>query len=147
MMLPVIGVFKLLKALLIIAVALGALHAARGDDPADMLERWTRELHIDPDGRHVGRVVQRILALDERHLRALSAGMFVYAGVFIVEGVGLIARRRWAEWFTVLVTGSFVPLEIYEIARHPGAVRIGALVVNLAIVAYLVVRLRRRREA
>jgi len=145
MMLPVIGVFKLLKGLLILAVALGALHLARGD-PADVLERWTTQLHIDPDGRHVGRAVQRILDLDERHLRALSAGMFVYASVFMVEGVGLIARRRWAEWFTVLVTASFVPLEIYEIARHPGAIRIGALVVNLAIVAYLVARLRRRRE-
>jgi uncharacterized membrane protein (DUF2068 family) len=73
--------------------------------------------------------------------------MFVYASVFMVEGVGLIARRRWAEWFTVLVTASFVPLEIYEIARHPDAIRIAALVVNLAIVAYLVMRLRQRREA
>ncbi len=86
MMLPLIGVFKLLKGLLILAVALGALHLAR----------------VDPAG--------------------------------------------WAEWFTVLVTASFVPLEIYEIARHPGAIRIGALVVNLAIVAYLVARLRRRRD-
>ena len=145
-MLPVIGVFKLLKGLLILAVALGALHLARGD-AADVLERWTTQLHIDPDGRHVGRAVQRILDLDERQLHALSAGMFVYAGIFMVEGVGLIARRRWAEWFTVLVTASFVPLEIYEIARHPGAIRIGALVVNLAIVAYLVARLRQRREA
>jgi uncharacterized membrane protein (DUF2068 family) len=146
MMLPVIGVFKLLKGLLILAVALGALHLARGNG-ADVLERWTIQLHIDPDGRHVGRAVQRILALDERHLRALSAGMFVYASVFMVEGVGLIARRRWAEGFTVLVTASFVPLEIYEIARHPDAIRIAALVVNLAIVAYLVMRLRQRREA
>jgi uncharacterized membrane protein (DUF2068 family) len=146
MMLPVIGVFKLLKGLLILAVALGALHLAHGNG-ADVLERWTRQLHIDPDGRHVGRAVQRILALDERHLRALSAGMFVYAGVFMVEGVGLIAGRRWAEWFTVVVTASFVPLEIYEIARHPGAIRIATLAVNLAIVAYLVARLERRSEA
>ena len=146
MMLPVIGVFKLLKALLIVALASGALHLAHGD-AASVLEHVTTQLHIDPDGRHVGRAVQRILDLDERQLHALSAGMFVYAGIFMVEGVGLIARRRWAEWFTVLVTASFVPLEIYEIARHPGAIRIGALVVNLAIVAYLVARLRRHGEA
>jgi uncharacterized membrane protein (DUF2068 family) len=146
MMLPVIGVFKLLKALLIVALASGALHLAHGD-AASVLEHVTTQLHIDPDGRHVGRVVQRLLSLDERHLRALSAGLFVYAAIFTVEGVGLIAKQRWAEWFTVVVTASFVPLEIYEITRHPGAIRIAALAINLAIVAYLVARLRRHGEA
>ena len=142
-MLRLIGVFKLLKALLILAVALGVMRLAHGD-AADVLERLTTELHIDPEGRHVGRIVQKILSLDERHLRAFSAGMIVYACVFVVEGVGLILKKVWAEWFTVIVTASFVPLEVYEIARRPGAIRIGALAVNLAIVGYLVARLRRR---
>ncbi len=142
-MLRLIGAFKLLKALLLLAGALGALSLAHGD-AADVLERVTTELHIDPEGRHVGRIVQKILSLDERHLRAFSAGMIVYACVFVVEGVGLILKKVWAEWFTVSVTASFVPLEVYEIARRPGAIRIGALAVNLAIVGYLVARLRRR---
>jgi len=142
-MLRLIGAFKLLKALLLLAGALGALSLAHGD-AADVLERVTTELHIDPEGRHVGRIVQKILSLDERHLRAFSAGMIVYACVFVVEGVGLILKKVWAEWFTVIVTASFVPLEVYEIARRPGAIRIGALAVNLAIVGYLVARLRRR---
>jgi uncharacterized membrane protein (DUF2068 family) len=142
-MLRLIGAFKLLKALLLLAGALGALRLAHGD-VADVLERVTTGLHIDPDGRHVGRVVQKLLSLDERHLRAFSAGMIVYACVFVVEGVGLILNKVWAEWFTVIVTASFVPLEVFEIARRPGAIRIGALVVNLAIVGYLVARLRRR---
>jgi uncharacterized membrane protein (DUF2068 family) len=145
-MLPLIGVFKLLKALLILAVALGVIRLAHGDAAA-LLERWTMQLHIDPDGRHVGRAVQRILTLDQGHLRALSAGMLVYASVFVVEGVGLLLKKRWAEWFTVVVTASFVPLEIYEIVRRPGAVRVIALAVNLAIVWYLVARLRRRQTA
>ena len=144
-MLRLIGAFKLLKALLLLAGALGALSLAHGD-AADVLERVTTELHIDPEGRHVGRIVQKILSLDERHLRAFSAGMIVYACVFVVEGVGLILKKVWAEWFTVSVTASFVPLEVYEIARRPGAIRIAALAVNLVIVGYLAARLRRRRE-
>jgi uncharacterized membrane protein (DUF2068 family) len=140
-MLPLIGVFKLLKALVLLVVALGVIRLAHGD-AADLLERWAMQLHIDPQGRHVA-AVERILSLDQRHLRALSAGLIVYAGLFVVEGVGLISRKRWAEWFTVVVTASFVPLEIYEIVRHPGAIRIATLAVNLAIVWYLVARLRR----
>jgi uncharacterized membrane protein (DUF2068 family) len=141
-MLPLIGAFKLAKGLLILAVALGVLHLVRGD-PADTFERWARELHIDPEGRHFARGVEAILSLDARRLKELSAGMFVYAGLFLVEGVGLILGRRWAEYFTVVVTGSFVPLEIYEIVRHPTPIRAAALLVNLAIVWYLVARLRR----
>ena len=141
-MLPLIGAFKLAKGLLILAVALGVLHLVRGD-PADTLAHWASELHIDPEGRHFTRAVDRILSLDARRLEALSAGMFVYAGLFLVEGVGLILGRRWAEYFTVVVTASFVPLEIYEIVRHPTLIRVAALLVNLAIVWYLVARLRR----
>lgn len=44
-----------------------------------------------------------------------------------------------------MVTSSLVPLEIYEIARHATAIRVGVLVLNLVIVGYLVVRVRRER--
>ena len=120
-MLPLIGAFKLAKGLLILAVALGVLHLVRGD-PADTLAHWASELHIDPEGRHFTRAVDRILSLDARRLKALSAGMFVYAGLFLVEGVGLIRGRRSTP------------------------IRAAALLVNLAIVWYLVARLRRAEE-
>jgi uncharacterized membrane protein (DUF2068 family) len=71
----------------------------------------------------------------------------VYAGVLLTEGVGLWLRQRWAEYFTVIVTASFVPLELYEIVRHVTVTRVIVLAVNLAIVGYLVARLRRERGA
>ena len=83
-MLPLIGAFKLAKGLLILAVALGVLHLVRGDT-ADTLAHWASELHIDPEGRHFTRAVDRILSLDARRLKALSAGMFVYAGLFLLD--------------------------------------------------------------
>jgi uncharacterized membrane protein (DUF2068 family) len=142
MMLRLIGLFKLAKAGLLIAFALGVLRLAHGDAAIE-LTRWARELHIDPDGEHVRRALQTILALDPHRLRAVSIGMIVYAGVFVVEGVGLFRRCRWAEWFTVLITGSFLPLEAYEIWRHPVPLRMAVLVINVAIVWYLARRLRR----
>jgi len=146
MMLPLIGAFKLVKALLLLGLALGLLRLAHGDAAA-MLERWAIQLHIDPDGEHVGRIAQKILLLDESRLRTLSAGMVAYASLFLVEGVGLLLRRRWAEWFTVIATGSLVPLEMYEVIRHPRPLRMVVLVVNVAIVWYLAARLRRAATA
>jgi len=53
--------------------------------------------------------------------------------------------RRWAEWFTVTVTSSLVPVEIYEIDRHPSPVKILVLIINLAGVGYLAYRIRNSR--
>jgi uncharacterized membrane protein (DUF2068 family) len=73
----------------------------------------------------------------------LSVGTFVYAGIFLVEGVGLALRKRWAEYFTIITTSSLLPIEIYELARKASVGRSFALALNLAVVAYLIYELRR----
>ncbi len=131
-----IGVFKLSKGLLLAALALGLLHWAPHDIAA-ALTRLAIAVHVDPDGRHVGRVLHTIAALDARRVTAIRAGLLLYAVLFLTEGIGLVLRKRWGTWWGLLVTGSFIPLELYESARHPGPLRIGVLLINLAIVWYL----------
>jgi uncharacterized membrane protein (DUF2068 family) len=99
---------------------------------------WAREL--------VGHGLAKLLALDGHHRHVLGLACLAYAAVFTVEGVGLVLRKPWAEWLTVIVTGSFVPLEVYELVHRPGWGKVVALAVNLAIVVYLVVRIRQRRK-
>ena len=65
----------------------------------------------------------------------------------MTEGLGLLFRKRWAEYLTVVATSAFVPLELYEIARHLTLTRLVVLVVNIVIVGYLLVRLREHAEA
>jgi uncharacterized membrane protein (DUF2068 family) len=52
--------------------------------------------------------------------------------------------KHWAEWFTIIITSSLVPVEIYELYRHPTASKILVLIINIAVVAYLVYRIRTR---
>jgi len=58
----------------------------------------------------------------------------------LTEGTGLALRKRWAEYFTILVTASFLPLEIYELAHRVTAIKIVVMAINVAILAYLVGR-------
>src|SRR5690242_7572790 len=51
-------------------------------------------------------------------LRALSVGTFIYAGLLATEGTGLLLRKRWAEYFTIITTAGFIPLGVYELSRH-----------------------------
>jgi len=141
--LAIIGAFKLLKGLLLFAVAIGALELLHRDI-ADTLASLVAHVHIDPENRYLDRALTALWALDDRALRRISAGTFFYAGLLLTEGVGLLLRRRWAEYFTVLVTGSFIPLELYELTRRFTATRLLIIGVNVAVVWYLVHHLRPR---
>jgi uncharacterized membrane protein (DUF2068 family) len=141
----IIGIFKLVKAFLLFAVAIGAL-SILDKDFGTQVERWITTFRGDPDNRYINSLLQKATGLNERKLQAISVGTFIYAAIFLTEGIGLILRKRWAEFLTVIVTASFVPLEIYEIIKHPTVMKIGVLVINLAILWYLIIRLRHRDE-
>ena len=139
-----IGGFKLIKGLLLLVVALGALHLVHKDID-DVTATWAARLHLDVGNRYVDGALGKLLSLDDRKLKAISAGTFFYAALLLTEGVGLLLRKRWAEYFTVIVTGSFIPLELYELARHVTVTRVVVLGINVAVVWYLVVVLRRHK--
>lgn len=144
-----IGAFKIAKAALLCLLGAGALLGLPEPVVRAVLRasRWIGAL----SGHHaVQSAVGRVLNADGHTLHQIAAVALGYAAVFVVEGVGLLSHRRWAEWLTVVVTGSFILFEVYELVRHPGVGKVGAIAVNVAIVGYLVWRRladRRRRAA
>ena len=140
-----IGLFKLVKALLLIVVGLGAIHFVH-KDVADTVTHWVRVLRFDPDNRHIHGFLVRIFRLTPKQLKELSVGTFLYAGLFLTEGLGLLLRKHWAEYFTIITTGLFIPLEVYELVKHFTWIKVGVTVVNVLIVWYLVARVRSRKK-
>jgi uncharacterized membrane protein (DUF2068 family) len=65
-------------------------------------------------------------------------GTFFYAGIFLIEGLGLMHGKIWAEYFTIIATASFVPVEVYLTAQHLSAARVLTTLVSIGIVWYLV---------
>jgi uncharacterized membrane protein (DUF2068 family) len=143
--LRLISVFKLMKGLALLILGVATINL-RHRDVTETLGTWVDQLHLDPGGRVVRAVLLHTADLRPRGIAAISAGMILYSALLMTEGVGLLLKRRWAEYFTAIMTASFVPLELYEIRRHPTLTRIVVLTVNLAIVWYLVARLRGDRE-
>lgn len=143
--LRLIGAFKLAKGLLLAAVALGALHYVHRD-LAEAGFHFARRLHLDPEGRLVEPALRRLTGVDPRLLMRFSLGALAYAALLLTEGVGLLLARRWAEYLTIVATAALIPLEVYELVCHTNVTRVTVLVVNLAIVIYLVVRVRRERR-
>ena len=135
-LLRLIAAFKLLKAATLVATGVGVFKLIHADIGRD-LERWAVRLGLDPESRLVGHAIEKLTNIPPRTMRELGIVSFIYAGLFLTEGVGLWLLKRWAEWFTVILTGSLLPIEIYEILQRPTAIKILILIVNLAVVIYL----------
>jgi uncharacterized membrane protein (DUF2068 family) len=138
-----IGVFKLLKGISLLIVGFGLLKLLH-KEVAAVTEHWIEVLRVDPDNRFIHRALLKIFNVTPKQLKELSAGTFLYAAIFLTEGTGLLARKHWAEYMTLISTGLFIPLEGYEIYRHFTVLKAVVTVVNILIVWYLAARLRRR---
>ena len=137
-----IGAFKFACGLLLVALGVGLFRHAH-DDPAAEAAHIVSALKLDPENYYIHTAIERISGIKPHQLRAIGAGTFLYALMYLVEGGGLLLRKHWAEYLTVVATGLFIPLEVYEAARRPTMIRIALLAINVAIVAYLVYQLRR----
>ena len=136
-----IALFKLLKALTLIAVGVGALKLLHRD-MGSTLDHWVAVSGLDPGDRWVERAIEKASNLSHAKIKGLGIVSFIYAGLFLTEGIGLWLMKRWAEWFTIIITSSLVPVEIYELYRHPTATKILVLIINVAVVIYLLYRIR-----
>ncbi len=132
----VVGAFKLLKALFFIAIGLGALHLVHRNF-GDLVMHLVDSLPIDPEGRIVSMVMDKADLINGHDLRRIGAGAIIYAMLCLIEGTGLLLRKGWAEYFTLILTTLGLPLELFELVRHATLFRAGALAINLLILLYL----------
>jgi uncharacterized membrane protein (DUF2068 family) len=141
-----IALFKLVKALFLIAVGVGALKLLHRDMGVT-LDHWISVCGLNPEDRLLERGIEKISNLSPAKVKGLGIVSFIYGGLFLTEGIGLWLTKRWAEWFTIIITTSLVPVEIYEIHRHPTPVKIVVLIINVAVVIYLIYRIRTHKTA
>jgi uncharacterized membrane protein (DUF2068 family) len=143
--LRLIALQKLVEGTLILGMAVGVLKLLHHDVAAVVTDRVTA-LRIDPHNEYIHLMLAKLGVLDDHRLKQISAGSFVYAALRLTEGTGLLLRKRWAEYFTAIATGLLIPLEIHELFVHVSLPKAAVLVINVAVVWYLVASLRRPRE-
>jgi len=149
-LLELIAVYKLLHALLFFAIGIGA-HRLLHKDIADQIELLARHLRFNPESRLVIFVLEKASLIDDPVLRRIGFVAYCYSAVTLIEGIGLYLEKAWGEFLTLAITGSFLPWEIFEIARHITWIRAGLLTVNFLVFVYLlrvvVDRAQRRAKA
>jgi uncharacterized membrane protein (DUF2068 family) len=137
-----IGVLKLLKAILFVLIGIGAINLLH-KDVVDLFAKGLADLNFDPESHFVNVILDKVALLNDHRLRLISTAIFSYAVLDVVEGVGLLLEKAWAEYLTIIVTASFLPWEMFEVARHASVIKIVLFLTNAAVVAYLVYDVRR----
>ena len=141
-----IAAFKLVKATLLLIVAAAALRLLK----PGMLETFVQYLHHFPIAqgfRPVKNLVDKVADLSPHNLELVAGLALAYASLYVVEGVGLWMRKRWAEYLTTIMTASMIPFEIYELSHGVSIGKVIAIAINVAIVIYLIYVLRADRSA
>ncbi len=134
--LRVVAVFEAAKGMLVLLAGFG-LHALLQRDAQRFVEELVGRLHLNAAKNYPQVFIGLLENLSNTQLWALAALAAAYAILRFVEAYGLWRGRRWAEWIAALSGGIYVPVELYELARHVTWIKIGALILNAAVVAYM----------
>jgi uncharacterized membrane protein (DUF2068 family) len=140
-LLPWIAAERAVRAVLLAAVGivlLTHLHENWASDVTDV----ARKSGLNPKDNWIQRLFHDATKLSASKAFLFGIVALAYAALEGTEAYGLWKRRRWAEWLTVLATSLLLIPEVWALTKSATVFKVGALVVNVAIVAYLLVRLR-----
>jgi uncharacterized membrane protein (DUF2068 family) len=148
--LRLLAFFRWSKGLLVLAAAFGiwrfrAHHDAVArafNEDLPLLKPLADKIGWNLEESGVVHTLRTVLMAQSRTLTWIVAGLTVFGTLLIIEGVGLWLLKRWGEYFAVVATSLFIPVEVYELVEKVTWLRIVILMINLAAVLYLLLTKR-----
>jgi uncharacterized membrane protein (DUF2068 family) len=115
-------------------------------DAWDVAESFLEWLHISPDGHYAQVFLNLADQVTDSKVWAVAIVALAYSALRFAESYGLWRERPWAEWLAMISGAIYLPFELFEFARKPDWVRLAILLVNLAVVLYMVFLRMQARE-
>jgi uncharacterized membrane protein (DUF2068 family) len=97
---------------------------------------------VRPSRHGVVHDLRRLFSIQHGTLIKIGFVVSAYALLEGAEAVGLWLLKRWAEYLTFIATTLLLPLEIYELTHTVSPLKILTLIINLAVVVYLLLAKR-----
>jgi uncharacterized membrane protein (DUF2068 family) len=106
-------------------------------------EQLLAHAHLNPAKRIPRIFMEAATHLTDRRLHFLAFMALLYSSMRFIEAYGLWFARRWAEWFALLSGGVYLPIELYELTKGFAWLKIGLVLINLIVVFYMALVLKR----
>ena len=140
-----IALYKLVKVLLLLALAYGEIRLSDASLTAKLVT-WASARPLGLEHKVVTGLLEWFSGLSAPRVHAVRMVTLAYAAVFALEGIGLWMRKRWAEWMTTIITASLIPLEVWELFHRPNFGKVAVVLANIAIVIVLIWHVLRSRR-
>lgn len=140
-----LAIERVVRAVIFSLLAVGVL-AVRGthgrlqtafENELPLIRPLADQIGWNPDNSKLLHRIDQAFSLSPTILAWIAVGLFAYAAIELIEAVGLWLMTRWGEYFAVIATSVFLPLEIYELTEKVTAFRAIALIINIAAVVWL----------
>jgi uncharacterized membrane protein (DUF2068 family) len=128
---------KLGKSLLLFGLTLG-IYSLMDEDLRSEFERFLHWVRLDPEHQFFADLGAKLQVMTPANVRWIASGTLIYGLLLLVESVGMMFRVFWAAWLAIGETAFFIPIEVYDLMRDFSSAVFIILVVNMAIVWYLV---------
>jgi len=136
-----IALYKLVKVLLLLALAYGEVRLSDASLAAKLVT-WASARPLGLEHKVVTWLLEWFSGLSASRVHALRMVTLAYAALFALEGIGLWMHKRWAEWLTTIITASLIPLELWELFHAPNIGKAAVVIANVAIVIILIWHVR-----
>jgi uncharacterized membrane protein (DUF2068 family) len=138
---------EFLKGLVVLLAGFGVLSLVHRD-AWDVAESFLEWLHISPETHYAQVFLNLADQVTDTKVWAVAIGALAYSTLRFAESYGLWRERPWAEWLAMISGAIYLPFEIFELVRRPDWIRLAILLVNLAVVLYMVfLRMQARERA
>ena len=134
--LHIVALFEGAKGLLVLIAGFGLLTLVH-KDVHEAAMRLVEHVHLNPASHYPRIFLDLSESINDSKLWGMALAAAMYSVVRMIEAVGLWLKKTWAEWFAVLTGGMYIPIEIFEVVRSVTWPRVTVLVVNFAVVSYL----------
>ena len=145
-MLRAIAIFEAVKGFAAIIASFGLLSFTH-QNIRQMAALLVGYFHLDADAHYFKTLFDYTDLLNNEDLRALVLLAYGYAAVRFVESYGLWKKYAWAEWLAAVSGAIYLPIEVSHLIKHVSILNILLLSTNVAVVAFMIYRLRWRRLA
>src|SRR5450631_2419224 len=134
--LHIVALFEGAKGLLVLAAGFGLLSFLHKDIHEAAMQ-MVKHFNLNPASHYPRIFLDLTERVNDTRLWSMAIAAVMYSVVRMIEAVGLWKKKTWAEWFAVLTGGMYIPIELFEVARHVSWPKVTVLVINIAVVSYL----------
>ncbi|HBV77038.1 MULTISPECIES: DUF2127 domain-containing protein [Vibrio] len=143
--LRVIATLEASKGILAVLIGFG-IYTLFSHDAKQIVIDLIRHCHLNPASYYPHMLVEKIGAITPKNINLLTVGILLYSVIRFIEAYGLWLEKRWTEWFALLSGAIYIPFELYELIQKVDLITVGALVINLLVVGYMIFILKQPKR-